>query len=119
MLTFLDTFYRKNKSDELGALLGSMSLLRDGLPADSAYAKDWYTAVSKVVGKSEGAVLSSETTYLAMITFLRNWCEIGSDGTLSELCLNFEKLNSENSSWFDAVNSVMNEKDEPYLNLVE
>lgn len=116
MLAFLNAFYRKNQSDELGALLGSMSLLKDGIPADSAYAKDWYNAVSRVIGTSEDAVLSSETAYLAMVTFLRNWCEIGSDGTLSELCLNLEKLNSGNSRWLDAVNSVMNEKDEPYLN---
>jgi hypothetical protein len=36
MLAFLDAFYQKNRSDELGALLGSMSLLKDGIPADSA-----------------------------------------------------------------------------------
>jgi hypothetical protein len=34
-------------SDELGGLLGGMSLLADGMPADPAVWADWMTAVRK------------------------------------------------------------------------
>lgn len=49
MYAFLDAWYQKTKSDDLGALLGSMSLLPDGAPADSAIHSDWELAVSKAV----------------------------------------------------------------------
>jgi hypothetical protein len=45
MFHFLKQLYMRTKSDELGALLGSMSLLKDGSPADPAIVHDWRQAV--------------------------------------------------------------------------
>ena len=45
MFSFLEQRYDMTKSDELGALLGSMSLLRDGGTADPAIWEDWCQAV--------------------------------------------------------------------------
>lgn len=45
MYAFLDSWYQMTKSDDLGVLLGSMSHLADGRPADAAIHADWEKAV--------------------------------------------------------------------------
>ena len=45
MFRFLQQMYERTKSDELGGILGSMSLLGDGSPADPAVLHDWAEAV--------------------------------------------------------------------------
>ncbi len=45
MFYFLDRLYTQTKSDELGGLLGSMSLLPNGSPADPGVTQDWQEAV--------------------------------------------------------------------------
>ena len=45
MFRFLETIYETTQSDDIGGLLGSMSLLADGGPADSALRSDWAAAV--------------------------------------------------------------------------
>ncbi|MBT2325896.1 hypothetical protein J7E62_26560 [Variovorax paradoxus] len=44
MLAFLGAQHR-SRVDELGALLGSMSLLADGRPADPAITQEWRVAL--------------------------------------------------------------------------
>lgn len=51
MFHFLRDYYYRGRSDEIGPLLGSMSLLADGLPADSAYSDDWAQAVRLTLDK--------------------------------------------------------------------
>jgi hypothetical protein len=45
MFRFLEQLYLRTKSDELGGLLGGMSMLEDGFPADPAIVNDWRQAV--------------------------------------------------------------------------
>ena len=47
MFAFLENRYRLYESDELGALLGSMSLLPGGGTADPAIWKDWLNAIKE------------------------------------------------------------------------
>jgi hypothetical protein len=47
MYSFLEELYSKYEFDQLGGLLGSMSLLPDGSPADQAVWGDWLQAVEK------------------------------------------------------------------------
>lgn len=47
MFVFLEELYRRTESDDLGALLGGMSLLEDGETADPACWADWQAAVRK------------------------------------------------------------------------
>ena len=54
MFEFLRQYYLRGKSDEIGGMLGGMSLLEDGKPADSAYEADWSRAV-QVVLKAEAS----------------------------------------------------------------
>lgn len=53
MYSFLGTYYGRGKSDDIGGLLGGLSLLPDGGTADPAFRKDWLEAVEKA---TRGAV---------------------------------------------------------------
>lgn len=54
MFYFLKQYYERGKSDEIGGMLGGMSLLADGSPADPAVWRDWMDAVEYAV-KGGGA----------------------------------------------------------------
>ena len=47
MYDFLDHYYQQTGADDVGGLLGSMSLLIDGSPADPAIAQEWQASVAK------------------------------------------------------------------------
>jgi hypothetical protein len=49
MFAFLQNYWERGRSDDIAALLGSMSLLADGTPADQALATDWKDAVRVAV----------------------------------------------------------------------
>lgn len=59
MFHFLEQLYLRTKSDDLGGLLGGMSVLQDGSPADPAVGNDWREAV-------EQALKGGETTLLKL-----------------------------------------------------
>lgn len=45
MLRFLESYYERTGSDELGALLGGLTIDEDGQPMDPAAWTDWLAAV--------------------------------------------------------------------------
>ena len=47
MRSFLESYYERTKSDDVGALLGDMQLLGDGMTADPATWEDWLVCVEK------------------------------------------------------------------------
>ncbi len=47
MVSFLEDYYEQTKSDEIGALLGSLQLLDDGVTADPAMWDDWLKIVQQ------------------------------------------------------------------------
>ncbi len=49
MFVYLEEVFARTQSDDLGALLGGMSLLADGGTADPAAWADWEAAVRRVV----------------------------------------------------------------------
>ena len=57
MYAFLEQHFRLTNSDDLCALLGSMSLLPDGKPADPAVAQDWQDAIAKALKSKDVADL--------------------------------------------------------------
>jgi len=57
MFAFLDKQFSLG-CDELGGILGSMSLLADGSPADPAFVHDWQEAVSAALLGNVNAQLS-------------------------------------------------------------
>jgi hypothetical protein len=46
MFAFLEAHYARTGSDDIGSLLGDLSLLPDGGPADPAVTDDWSKAVA-------------------------------------------------------------------------
>ena len=49
MFAFLQAHWEQSGSDDIGALLGSLSLLPNGAPVDPALAHDWDTAVGQAL----------------------------------------------------------------------
>ena len=45
MFRFLECYYDRTNSDEIGGLLGTMSMLDDGFPADIAVRTEWQEAI--------------------------------------------------------------------------
>jgi hypothetical protein len=58
MFSFLEAEYRLTSSGEIGGLLGSMSLLPDGSPADPAIKEQWSEAVAAALGGKVNAALT-------------------------------------------------------------
>jgi hypothetical protein len=48
MLCFLEDYYNRTHSEEVGILLGGLSLNQDGEPMDPGYLQEWMSAVEKV-----------------------------------------------------------------------
>lgn len=49
MFEFLWQYYQRGQSNEIGGLLGDLSLLADGSSADPAQLADWEIALSRVL----------------------------------------------------------------------
>jgi hypothetical protein len=62
MYSFLEELYSKYEFDQLGGLLGSMSLLPDGSPADQAMWGDWLRSIEKTKTEQVDAGLRFGTT---------------------------------------------------------
>ena len=50
MVIFLEEAWKRTGSEGLGMILGDLSLLEDGTPADPAVAEDWKEAVARAIG---------------------------------------------------------------------
>ena len=61
MYSFLEAEYERTKSDDLGGLLGSISLLADGGTADPAAWSDWENACDRASKGSVDAQLRLKT----------------------------------------------------------
>ncbi len=57
MFSFLSEYYFRTESAGVGALLGDLSLLENGTPADPAAWQDWLEAVKKAKANSIDAAL--------------------------------------------------------------
>jgi len=52
MCLFLDDYYEQTHSDDIGALLGELQILEDGMTADPAMWDDWLACVNQVEMKA-------------------------------------------------------------------
>ncbi|WP_299775774.1 hypothetical protein [uncultured Pseudoteredinibacter sp.] len=62
MFSFLEEYYSLTKSDDVGALLGSMTLLNDGTSSDPAIIEDWKEAVNRTLEEGIDAKLTIKST---------------------------------------------------------
>jgi hypothetical protein len=51
MVIFLEGFYERTQSDDVGGLLGDMILRENGTTADSAAWEDWIKSVRKITAQ--------------------------------------------------------------------
>ena len=58
MVSFLDSYYQRTKSDDVGSLLGDLMMLSDGTTADPAAWEDWLQAIDE--GKDITKMLTFE-----------------------------------------------------------
>ncbi len=49
MFSFLEEYYKRTGSDDVGSLLSGMCLMVDGAPMDKAYINEWQEAISRVL----------------------------------------------------------------------
>lgn len=49
MFSFLEDYYNRTKSDEIGSMLSGLCLMSDGKPMDPAYWSEWEEAVRKAI----------------------------------------------------------------------
>jgi len=57
MFIFLEGIWERTKSEELAIILGNMSILPDGGPADPAILSDWKRAVDRALGGEKAGQL--------------------------------------------------------------
>ncbi|MES2259713.1 MAG: hypothetical protein V4724_14420 [Pseudomonadota bacterium] len=57
MFAFLEAEFALGKSDEIGGLLGSMSLMADGFPVDPAVWEQWKESVRAALANEVDAAL--------------------------------------------------------------
>ena len=53
MQDFLEKYYERTSSGDIGLLLGEIQILQDGLTADPAAWYDWSESVEKVTSKAK------------------------------------------------------------------
>lgn len=53
MILFLEKYYFISKSDDIGSLLGSMMILEDGKPVDSALWYEWLESINQISKNKE------------------------------------------------------------------
>jgi hypothetical protein len=51
MQLFLEDYYERTRSDDVGALLGDLQGMEDGAPADPAAWQEWMACAKKVIDR--------------------------------------------------------------------
>ena len=105
MSVFLDTFYDRTQSDEIGGLLGDLQIVGDGMPADPAAWQDWMKLV-------DSEPLTVNQAFEAMKLFLKNYYERihapDKDGLLASLGVLDQNQPPDPAMWQDWLNSIHN-----------
>lgn len=75
MEKFLEHYYLKNKSDDIGLILSDISsgLFTDTITADPAAWEDWQDAILLVLKNNSTNLLTEEQAFNAMIYFVREF----------------------------------------------
>jgi len=118
MLTFLDEYYDKTLSDDIGALLSGLALLEDDRPVDSAVWHDWAKAINN---KNIENNLTSLQAFEAMINFLEDYCKRGSSHDVLILLDMLKKSLIKSApnqpiwnNWLKCVDKILQDKEKKY-----
>ena len=100
---YLENIWNAEEHDWLGGMLGGMSLLSDGSPADPAYEHDWEKAIEKI---SE-----PDDPYMIGIQFLKDYLAIGYIDEIGQILSDMEN-NARLDLWKKAEYDVANGLDD-------
>lgn len=130
MMKFLDDYYEETLSDDIGSLLGDISLLEDNSTADSAAWSDWIKAINQLLKndvniqtKSNGTehTLTAMQTFRAMINFLDDYGQRTSSDEVRELLKKMKLLKNNSASdsviwhkWTKCFNEILKNNGESY-----
>ena len=64
MVLFLEEFYQRTNSDEIGGLLSDLLMSEEGITADPAAWEDWQNCIQKII-KSKSDNIGVSTTNAA------------------------------------------------------
>ena len=121
MTQFLDTYYKKNLSDDLGVLLSSMEFLEDNETVDAATWDDWINILGENETLTELQAYNAMAKYLALYADLMDSAELRNILDKIELADNHLLSNDTWDSWLSCVNNTVKapEKAKSYLNLTK
>jgi hypothetical protein len=109
MTQFLDSYYKKNLSDDLGILLSSMEFLDDNETVDAATWDDWINILG------ENQTLTELQAFNAMIKYLTLYADLMDSedlrNVLGKIELSDNKLLLDDvwASWISCVNNTQKE----------
>jgi hypothetical protein len=82
---FLEDYYKKTNSDDLGSLLGLMEIDADGTTMDPAIMGDWEDSVEKALNKKDVTEITSDEAYQAMLCFLDIYIKFTASKDVSDI----------------------------------
>lgn len=121
MTQFLDSYYKKNLSDDLGILLSSMEFLEDNETVDAATWDDWINILG------ENHTLTKLQAFNAMIKYLTLYADLMNSEDLRTVLGSIELSDKKSlakdvwGSWISCVNNALKDPESAryYLKLTK
>ncbi len=108
MQYFLDQYYWKTLSDDMGGICGCLMLTDDNSPIDQAFAEDWVDSVKIAIpAYYDGMLFTTEQAYGVIKEFLELYCRIGFSQEVQQL-INRMTLDQNNNIYDKEINDFWN-----------
>ncbi len=86
MQYFLDRYYWKTLTDDLGGISSCLMLLSDGKPADAAFEEDWLDSAKVIIPNyHENMLITVSRAYAITKEFLQLYCRVGFSQEVQQL----------------------------------
>jgi hypothetical protein len=111
MIEFLDVYYQKTNSDDLGGFLGGIDLTKDNSTMDPAAWCEWLECLHKIQGDNSAKNLTLKDAYKTVIEFLNIYyqeTESEDVGALlsSMALIEDERMTNDPEAWQNWIKSV-------------
>jgi hypothetical protein len=86
MQYFLNQYYQKTLTEDLGGICSCLMLLHDGKPADPAFEEDWLESAKVIIPTyHEDMLITVPQAYAITKEFLQLYCRIGFSQEVQQL----------------------------------
>ena len=117
MVDYLEKYYEKTKSDDIGLLVGDMMLFDDGISTDPAALDDWNQSVCKIKNLRIDNIqrLTITEAYNTMIDYLDSYRDRTNSKEIATLLSNMmvaeDKIipNASWNAWVVSVDKILNQ----------